>query len=155
MRCVSRLSASAGFGAGARLCLAARFPQSRLHESEFDGEPIDPRLSQCHHSRQVGCLPRSPTGSGVRSTHLQLGDRVSPGAETAGGLTGSIAKDRFALVKCVGDIRTWDRLRLFGGKVLTGDLYEMQRAGRRISRDQLAMRGLSLVCAANGDCSRH
>ena len=63
------------------------------------------------------------------------------GAETAGGLTGSIAKDRFALVKCVGDIRTWDRLRLFGGKVLTGDLYEMQRAGRRISRDQLATRG--------------
>jgi len=64
------------------------------------------------------------------------------GTETAGGLTGSIAKDRFAaLVKCVGEIRTWDRLRLLGGKMLTGDVYELQVAGRRLGRDQLAARG--------------
>ena len=42
------------------------------------------------------------------------------GRETAHSLTGSLGGERFtALVQCVADIRTWDRLRLFGGKVLT------------------------------------
>jgi hypothetical protein len=60
------------------------------------------------------------------------------GADTAQSVTGSIGKEQFAaLVKCVGEIRTWDRLRLFGGKVLTGDLYELQIGGRQLPRDEL------------------
>jgi nuclease-like protein len=60
------------------------------------------------------------------------------GAETTRGLTGSLDTERFAaLVKCVADIRTWDRLRLFGGKVLTGDLYELHVGPARVTRDRL------------------
>jgi len=64
------------------------------------------------------------------------------GADTAQSVTGSIGKEQFAaLVKCVGEIRTWDRLRLFGGKVLTGDLYELHIGGRRLPREEVGPAG--------------
>jgi len=64
------------------------------------------------------------------------------GAEAAHGLTGSIPGERFAaLVKCVGDIPTWDRLRLFGGRVMTGDVVNMYVGGRYLPREQLGHGG--------------
>jgi hypothetical protein len=64
------------------------------------------------------------------------------GAEAAQNVGGGIGRERFAaLVQCVGDIRTWDRLRLFGGKVLTGDLYQLRVGGQLLTRDQVETRG--------------
>jgi hypothetical protein len=63
------------------------------------------------------------------------------GAETARGLTGSMGSEVFAaLVKCVSEIPTWDRLRLLGGKVLTGDMYELRIGGKRLNRDDVGKR---------------
>jgi hypothetical protein len=60
------------------------------------------------------------------------------GAGAAHGLTGSMGGEQFAaLVKCVGDIPTWDRLRLFGGRVLTGDAVNVYAGGHYLPREQL------------------
>jgi hypothetical protein len=73
------------------------------------------------------------------------------GAEATRHMTGCLDGVRFtALVKCVADIRTWDRLRLFGGKVLTGDVYELHIGGRRLSRDQLGPSGPLPVAWSRG-----
>jgi hypothetical protein len=73
------------------------------------------------------------------------------GAEATRGLTGNLDAERFAaLVKCVADIRTWDRLRLFGGKTLTGDLYELHVGPTRWARDQLGPRGSVPVAWSRG-----
>jgi hypothetical protein len=73
------------------------------------------------------------------------------GAETTRSLTGSLDGKRFAaLVQCVADIRTWDRLRLFGGKVLTGDVYQLRVGTLRLTRDQPALRGSAPVAWSRG-----
>jgi hypothetical protein len=72
------------------------------------------------------------------------------GNEAAQGVTGTIGGERFAeLVKCVADIRTWDRLRLYGGRVLTGDLLQLHAAGRRLPREEIA-RGSMRVTWSRG-----
>ncbi len=73
------------------------------------------------------------------------------GAEAAHGLTGCLDAGRFAaLVKCVEEIRTWDRLRLLGGKVLTGDLYRLHVGGRPLPREQVGPRGSIPVAWSRG-----
>ncbi len=72
------------------------------------------------------------------------------GAETAQSLTGSIGGERFAaLVQCVAGIRTWDRLRLFGGKVLSGDLLQLHAVGRHLPREEIG-RGSMRVAWSRG-----
>jgi Nuclease-related domain len=73
------------------------------------------------------------------------------GTETAQSVTGSISSERFAaLVQCVADIRTWDRLRLFGGKVLTGDLLQLHAAGRNVPREEILAREPMRVAWSRG-----
>jgi hypothetical protein len=72
------------------------------------------------------------------------------GAEAAQSAAGSIGGERFAaLVQCVADIRTWDRLRLYGGKVLTGDLLQLHVGGRHLPREEIA-RGSMRVAWSRG-----
>jgi hypothetical protein len=73
------------------------------------------------------------------------------GGEAAHGLTGALGGASFAaLVKCVGDIPTWDRLRLYGGKVLTGDVYDLHLGGQRLSRADMGVRGQVRVAWSRG-----
>jgi hypothetical protein len=68
------------------------------------------------------------------------------GAEAAQSVAGGIGGERFAaLVKCVADIRTWDRLRLYGGKVLTGDLLQLHASGRHLPREEVARGSLRVA----------
>jgi hypothetical protein len=61
------------------------------------------------------------------------------GAEAAQSVAGGIGGEQFAsLVRCVADIRTWDRLRLHGGKVLTGDLLQLHVGARHLPREEIA-----------------
>jgi hypothetical protein len=72
------------------------------------------------------------------------------GAEAAQSVTGGLGGESFAaLVRCVGDIRTWDRLRLYGGKVLTGDLLQLHAGGRHLPREEIA-RGSMRVAWSRG-----
>jgi hypothetical protein len=72
------------------------------------------------------------------------------GSESAQNVTGNIGGEQFAaLVRCVADIRTWDRLRLYGGKVLTGDLLQLHAGGRHLPREEIA-RGPMRVAWSRG-----
>lgn len=73
------------------------------------------------------------------------------GSEAARGLTGTIPAERFAaLVKCVGAIPTWDRLRLYGGRVLTGDVSNLYVGGHYLPREQLGHGGALRVKWSRG-----
>jgi hypothetical protein len=73
------------------------------------------------------------------------------GAEATRTLAGGLSGRQFeALVKCIADIPTWDRLRLFGGKVLTGDLVELTAGATRLRRARLGSRGPVPVAWSRG-----
>jgi len=95
-------------------------------------------------------LDRQPAAGFAQRVFSSVID-VCLGAEAARSLTGSIDRERLAaLVKCVADIRTWDRLRLFGGKVLFGDLEELHVGTTRLARDQIGPHGSVPVAWSRG-----
>ncbi|HEX5271244.1 MAG TPA: nuclease-related domain-containing protein, partial [Gemmataceae bacterium] len=97
----------------------------------------------------AGFLDRQPGAGFARRVFCSVVE-FCLGNEAAQGVTGSIGAERFAaIVKCVAEIRTWDRLRLYGGKVLTGDLLQLHVAGRHLPREEIA-RGAMRVSWSRG-----
>jgi hypothetical protein len=95
-------------------------------------------------------LDRQPS-AGLARRLLSSVIELCLGAETTRSLTGSLDGKYFAsLVKCVDDIRTWDRLRLFGGKLLMGDLEALHVGATRLARDQFGARGSVPVAWSRG-----
>jgi Holliday junction resolvase-like predicted endonuclease len=97
----------------------------------------------------AGFLDRQPS-AGLAQRVFRSVIEFCLGAESAQSVTGSIGGEQFAaLVQCVADIRTWDRLRLHGGKVLTGDLLQLHVGGRHQPREEIA-RGSMRVAWSRG-----
>jgi hypothetical protein len=64
---------------------------------------------------------------------------------------GNMSGERFqALAECIGGIPTWDRLQMYGGKMLTGDLHELHVGGNHIYRRDLTVRASFPVSWSRG-----
>jgi hypothetical protein len=99
--------------------------------------------------RLAAFLDRQPAAGFARRVFCSVIE-LCLGAEAAQSVTGEIGGERFAaLVRCVADIRTWDRLRLHGGKVLSGDLLQLHAGGRHLPREEVA-RGSMRVAWSRG-----